>query len=162
MKYIMARQEINIFGTSFLDLLSGALAAVIILFIIIPKMTKEDVELLEKVKEIQEITTSIDDAIEKIKNSVPQEVFEQLSNELNGLKEDINRLNDRIAELENGIREAADENRRLREELENANTASERLKQEVAGLRQQLEEANERSKVANTVEKTMGVFWVRT
>lgn len=158
MKYIMARQEINIFGTSFLDLLSGALAAVIILFIIIPKMTKEDVELLEKVKEIQEITTSIDDAIEKIKNSVPQEVFEQLSNELNGLKEDINRLNDRIAELENGIREAADENRRLREELENANTASERLKQEVAGLRQQLEEANERSKVANTVEKTMGVF----
>ena len=55
MKYIMARQEINIFGTSFLDLLSGALAAVIILFIIIPKMTKEDVELLEKVKEIQEI-----------------------------------------------------------------------------------------------------------
>ena len=64
LKYFMARQEINIFGTSFLDLLSGALAAVIILFIIIPKMTKEDVELLEKVKEIQEITTSIDDAIE--------------------------------------------------------------------------------------------------
>jgi hypothetical protein len=37
----MQRREINIFSISFLDLLSGALGAVLILFIIIPKMTDE-------------------------------------------------------------------------------------------------------------------------
>jgi len=37
----MRRREINIFSISFLDLLSGALGAVLILFIIIPKMTNE-------------------------------------------------------------------------------------------------------------------------
>ncbi len=36
---LMARKEINVFGTSFLDLLSGALAAVIILFVIVPKLS---------------------------------------------------------------------------------------------------------------------------
>ncbi|MCL2074293.1 MAG: hypothetical protein FWH18_10245 [Marinilabiliaceae bacterium] len=37
----MQRKEINIFSISFLDLLSGALGAVLILFIIIPKMHSE-------------------------------------------------------------------------------------------------------------------------
>lgn len=37
----MARREINIFVTSFLDLLSGALGAVIILFIIVPKIVPD-------------------------------------------------------------------------------------------------------------------------
>ena len=39
----MAKKDINIFGTSFLDLLSGALASVIILFVIVPKKTSSDV-----------------------------------------------------------------------------------------------------------------------
>lgn len=43
----MARQEINIFGTSFLYLLFGALAAVIILSIIMPKMSVEHQKILE-------------------------------------------------------------------------------------------------------------------
>ena len=40
----MARKEINIFGTSFLDLLCGALAAVIILFVIVPKQSQSPPE----------------------------------------------------------------------------------------------------------------------
>ena len=44
----MARKEINIFGTSFLDLLSGALGAVIILFIIVPKMSVQQQEALQE------------------------------------------------------------------------------------------------------------------
>ena len=60
----MARKEINIFGTSFLDLLSGALAAVIILFIIVPKMTQENIDAIEKVKKIEAVVESIDVALE--------------------------------------------------------------------------------------------------
>jgi restriction endonuclease S subunit len=57
----MSRKEINIFNMSFLDLLSGALGAVLILFIIIPKMTAEQQNELEQaeaqneqVKELKE------------------------------------------------------------------------------------------------------------
>ena len=45
----MPKKEINIFSISFLDLLSGALGAVIILYIIIPKLNAEEIELLDEV-----------------------------------------------------------------------------------------------------------------
>ena len=49
----MKRKEINIFSTSFLDLLSGALGAVLILFIIIPKLTTEQQSALDEQQQSQ-------------------------------------------------------------------------------------------------------------
>ena len=50
----MQRKEINIFSISFLDLLSGALGAVLILFIIIPKMTFEQQDAISQLEELNE------------------------------------------------------------------------------------------------------------
>ena len=77
----MARKEINIFGTSFLDLLSGALAAVIILFIIVPKMTQENIDAIEKVKKIESVVENIDVALEEIKNRIPKEEYDLIIND---------------------------------------------------------------------------------
>ena len=55
----MKRKEINVFGTSFLDLLSGALAAVIILFVIVPKGVSINPDLIKEVKEIEAIIMSM-------------------------------------------------------------------------------------------------------
>lgn len=49
----MKRRDLNIFSVSFLDLLSGALAAVIILFIVVPKMTVEEKAAVETMEELE-------------------------------------------------------------------------------------------------------------
>lgn len=56
----MARKEINVFSVSFLDLLSGALAAVIILYIIVPKMSQEQQEAVEQLEELQQQLQQMD------------------------------------------------------------------------------------------------------
>ena len=81
----MANKEINIFSTSFLDLLSGALAAVLILFIIVPKLTKEQDNSLKELEELKEEVGDLKDLMEQIRNSVPAEIFEEIQAKLDEL-----------------------------------------------------------------------------
>ena len=117
----MARKEINIFGTSFLDLLSGALGAVIILFIIVPKMTQENIDAIEKVKKIEAVVESIDVALEEIKTRVPKEEYELIKGELDELKNKVDLLNKEIENLKQDIIKITQENTQLKESLEKRN-----------------------------------------
>lgn len=78
----MARKEINIFGTSFLDLLSGALGAVIILFIIVPKMSVQQQEALQELETLNVQVEQLSDLMEQLENSVPQELYQQIEQQL--------------------------------------------------------------------------------
>ena len=73
----MAKKEINVFNVSFLDLLSGALGAVIILYIIVPKINIPIEEFEEQKKLTQEIQ-SLGKTLEEIKNAIPKEAYEQI------------------------------------------------------------------------------------
>lgn len=154
----MARKEINIFSTSFLDLLSGALGAVIILFIIVPKMTKEDVDLIEKVKEIEVVASDLEDALDKIKNSIPKDVFEKVEKEMESLKEKINDLQNRLAQLEKEIKDVTKENEQLKDLVRVQKEEIEQLKKQLAEAVAKAEKAEEKKRMANTVEETLGVF----
>ncbi|NDV57873.1 hypothetical protein [Bacteroides sp. 519] len=154
----MARKEINIFGTSFLDLLSGALGAVIILFIIVPKMTQENVELIKKVKEIEVIASDVEELLEKVKNSVPTEVFNTLKEEMETIKSKMSELKNKLAELEKEIQQITEENRTLKETVQTQQEEIEKLKAKLAEMTTRATEAEEKNKPANTVEKTLGVF----
>ena len=154
----MARQEINIFGTSFLDLLSGALAAVIILFVIVPKMTRENADLLRKVEEIQVIAADVDDLLDKIKNSVPREVLESLEDEMNDLKSKLEELQHKLQELEEEVKRVSDERDRWKETAAKQREELEELQARLAAAEARAKEAEEKSRTANTVEKTLGVF----
>lgn len=154
----MARKEINIFGTSFLDLLSGALAAVIILFIIVPKMTSSDEVVLEKIQEIRAITADLDDAIERIKDSVPKDVYDQIEENLKKLSDKIKTLDKKIEELEVQLKQLASENEELKHQLSEIKDENVQLKQQLEQLKQQLHENEQNNSTANTIEKTLGVF----
>lgn len=154
----MARKEINIFGTSFLDLLSGALAAVIILFVIVPKMTREEVEILQKVKDIEVIAADVEVLLEKIKNSVPKEVLASLEEEMDRLRAHIEELQRKLTELEEEARQITRERDELRKTVKEQQEEMERLKARLAELEAKAEEAKEKERTANTVEKTLGVF----
>lgn len=158
----MTRKEINIFGTSFLDLLSGALAAVIILFIIVPKGMQEDPELIKQVQELKTVTNDVKEAIEKIKNSVPKEIFEKIRKEIEIANTKLAELNGKIEKLEEDIKKISSENTALKEKVkqqqEEIETLKRQIKELMATLNAEKEKNEEANSIANTVEKTLGVF----
>lgn len=158
----MSRREINIFGTSFLDLLSGALAAVIILFVIVPKKTQADIDVLNEVQELQTVANDVKDAIEKIKNSIPKEVFEKIKEDIDRANQKITELQNRVNNLEQKIRELTNENVSLKEKVVAQQAEIEQLKKQLAELTKTLNEEKEKNEKANStataLEKTLGVF----
>lgn len=154
----MSRKVINIFGTSFLDLLSGALGAVIILFIIVPKMTKTDRDVLNKIKDLEIVAGNIDEILNKLENTVPKEVLEQIESELNGLKNQSETLQRELTELKEEVKAVQEENESLKEQIEEKDNELEELRRRVSETADQLDKARQRNSTANTVEKTLGVF----
>ena len=154
----MARKQINIFGTSFLDLLSGALAAVIILFVVVPKGIQEDPEIVKEVQEIKAITSDIKTAIETIKNSVPKEVLEKIQKEFDSVNKKLEELNEKIDKLEVDIKQIQQENVTLKQKVKEQEDEIAKLKQQVDELNKEIEEIKQKNSTANTVEKTLGVF----
>ena len=87
------RRQIELFSISFLDLLSGALGAVIILFVAIPKNQKTDQEsdqklnqaievtLKESQKELEQVKKQLDEANKKLAN-IDSKKNEQSSRDL--------------------------------------------------------------------------------
>lgn len=154
----MGRKEINLFGTSFLDLLSGALGAVIILFVLVPKMTRTEVEMLDKVKTIEAIAVDLDELIDKLENSVPKELLEQIEKELSAMKDRIARLQTQLSELEHIADAVTKENTALREKVSEQQEEIDRLKKQLSDVSNRVQEIEENNHTANTVEKTLGVF----
>lgn len=132
----MTKKEINIFGTSFLDLLSGALAAVIILFVIVPKMSSEQQNTLEEIERLNVQVTELSEIMEQVRNSVPQDVFDEIQNRLNELQNTVSELTTQVENLQNRLAVAEEENTALRQELE--------LLREEQNRNQQLEAENRR------------------
>ena len=122
----MAKKEINIFGTSFLDLLSGALAAVIILFIIVPKMTSDQQNALDEIERLNVQVEDLEDMMVRLENSVPQDLFEEIQQQLQQIQQTIADLTSQVENLQSRLSESEAEN--------------ERLRQEVSQLREQIEE----------------------
>ena len=116
----MQRKEINIFSTSFLDLLSGALGAVLILFIIIPKMTSEQQAALEQIDRLNVQTEQLAELIEQARRSIPAELYEQIQAQMEALQNTINELTDEVQRLQQRLQQAEAENTQLREQLEQA------------------------------------------
>lgn len=102
----MAKKQINVFGASFLDLLSGALGAVIILYVIVPKMDVP-VEEYEEQKRIAEEIAALGLSVEEISELIPRFDEEELADQM--------RL---IEDLEQQIREMEEEAESTREALE--------------------------------------------
>lgn len=95
----MARKEINIFSVSFLDLLSGALGAVLILFVVIPKMTAEEQNAIEVLQELDVQAENIAQMIEQLENSVDEEIYRAIEEQLNAIQAEVESLQETVAEL---------------------------------------------------------------
>jgi regulator of replication initiation timing len=138
----MARKEVNVFGASFLDLLSGALGAIIILYIIVPKLSAEQSDILEQVEMLNAELTEINDILEEFRQSVPEALYEELMARFADMEQRINDLYERVSELEETLRETRAENEALQAELAACREESQRLAREVNELRESMEREN--------------------
>ncbi|MEO1050119.1 MAG: VWA domain-containing protein [Bacteroidota bacterium] len=78
----MAKKEINVFSVSFLDLLSGALGAVLILYIIVPKLNIP-LEEFEEQKKLSAEVEKLGVTLEDIKTSIPSEIYDSIQSQMN-------------------------------------------------------------------------------
>lgn len=126
----MARKEINVFSVSFLDLLSGALAAVIILYIIVPKMSQEQQEAVEQLEELQQQLQQMDSLMARLENTVPAELYEQIQARLNAMQNTIDQLTEEVQRLQQQLAESESENEDLRQQLEQVRRELEAAREE--------------------------------
>ena len=138
----MAKREINVFNVSFIDLLSGALGAVLILFIVIPKLTGDIKIIIDQMEQLQELKVEVND-IEKmmkdLKKSVPKDELKKMQGKFTALENKIKDLTSTITELDKEIKllqtkaaECDEQRKKLREQKK-------KLEQQVKDLKSQLE-----------------------
>ena len=139
----MAKKEINIFSISILDILSGALGAIIILYIILPKFNAET---LEQVKELESLNATVlqvdqlEDMINQLKNSVEKELFEKIEAQIKELKKTIENLKKEIKTLQSDLVKA---NKKIKEQKEKIIQLEENIdnaKKEITQLKKQNDE----------------------
>ncbi|MBI3142216.1 MAG: VWA domain-containing protein [Bacteroidetes bacterium] len=105
----MARKEINIFSASFLDLLSGALGAVIILYILVPKLTIP-ITAFEEQKKLSEEVGKLGVAIDDIANLIPKEQLDAIKSQMQEVISAKVALESKIASLEQALEECRKSN----------------------------------------------------
>jgi predicted nucleic acid-binding Zn-ribbon protein len=139
----MRRREINIFSISFLDLLSGALAAVLILFIFVPKL---DAKLIEEIKEFKKLEVEVEEVkgmINQLEDSVAKDLYEQL-------KAKLDEMEATIASLKQNVEDLRQERKRLDEELGQCREELEALKEQVEQLQGEVEALEEENQSLQT------------
>jgi Mg-chelatase subunit ChlD len=113
----MRRREPDIFGVSFIDLMAGALGAVLILFIVIPKVNVEQYEEMEQMRRMEARVSEFIEAVSQMK----KEEGETLRRELLRLSR----------EIRESVRKLAAENSRLKTENVKLSGRVDRLQKKV-------------------------------
>lgn len=151
----MAKKQINVFGASFLDLLSGALGAVIILYVIVPKLEIPVDEFEEQQRlagEIAELGLSI----EEISNMIPQDDYDQMMEQLSAIEEANSRLRSEVRRLETRLEqfESSPDQEDLITELEDQISE---LEEQIENVRSELSECEAgRAECEEDLEKIEG------
>lgn len=126
------KKQINTMSTSFLDLLSGALGAVILLFVIVPKTSISELELVEQIRSLEIETSQLDSLLISIKgqdsvillseyNRIVEEVQVQMKKNKNlveSLSKQVDQAQKEIKVLQRKEHSLKVENRELQKEVQ--------------------------------------------
>lgn len=104
------RKEVNVFNISFLDLMSGAFAAVIILFVIVPK---SDIQIEESDRSIEEMKTGfreIDSIIQSMSARMSEEEMAVFLSRTSAAEEELRSLENTTRALKERLEETKRQN----------------------------------------------------
>jgi hypothetical protein len=101
----MKKQDLNVFNISFLDLMTGAFAAVIILFIVVPKLNIEDKEAIEKLKTLKVEMSQMDSIVKSLKASIPEKEYNALTGQIGKMQTTMGQLEKEIEDLRTKLKQ---------------------------------------------------------
>lgn len=160
----MARREIHIDYHLFLILFSKALGAMIILFIMVPKLTgdvKHQLEQLSELEDLKKQVVAMDGVLAKLKSSVPAAVYKDLTQNVAKVQQTAKNLEiqvktlqhslaqcdnqrtfmqERISKLEKQLASLDDKTRKDIENLDKVTSERDRLQNELEVLKEQLKD----------------------
>ncbi|HKK89532.1 MAG TPA: hypothetical protein VJ917_11845 [Saprospiraceae bacterium] len=134
----MKKKDIQVFSMSFLDLLSGALAAVIILFIIVPKMdakSKEAIDALEELDSLEMNIEELDSLMKSLEGAVDSDTYERVMEQIESMEETIEELREQVEDLQEQLQQCEEQVEQMEEEIEQMEEVVEQLQTEVEDLR---------------------------
>ena len=102
----MARREIHIDYHLFLILFSKALGAMIILFIMVPKLTGDVKHQLEKLSELEDLKKQVvemDESLAKLKSSVPATVYKPMAEKVQQLQQTAQHLEQQVKNMQHSL-----------------------------------------------------------
>lgn len=150
-------KETNLVNISFIDMLGGALGAVMILFVIIPKASFNDLERIKALDALSIEMSSMDSIIGLLKTVVPEEEYQELINSSALLQANIESLKNDVESLQSALVKKTDqynniankyeqikiENAKLTSQIKNAAYPKElnRLKEELKAAKAQIASA---------------------
>lgn len=114
----MARREINVFGASFLDLLAGALGAVLILYIIVPKL-EITVEEFEEQQKLSEEIDKMGLTIAEISEMIPAEDLEAIQQQLQQIEDAKNQLQQQVQQTQQQLSQSQQQLSQSKQQVEN-------------------------------------------
>jgi len=148
------KNKINTMSTSFLDLLSGALGAVILLFVIVPKTSLSELELVEQIRSLDIETTELDSIFSIIQQeedtisiSEYKTVIERVQNHLKNSQVIVESLSKQVEEGQKEIKAL----KRKQHQLHTENT---QLKTQVKSLPQPSKKVKKKEQVLAKMSKS--------
>jgi len=139
----MGRRQIQTFNISFLDLLAGALGAVILLFIIVPKLDSESKSQLIALNKVNVEIEEIQDIMEQAKNSIPNEIYDKIKQELESLEIAVQELTQEIEVMERTLSKATDRIEELESQNEQQQDQIDSMQKDLEEMRQQIVKCEE-------------------
>lgn len=180
----MSKKEIVLFNVSFLDLLSGALAAVILLFILVPKTVTD--ELPPSLQEARSSARELDSLLQRVRGSIPEEDYRAIMDRSSALQSSLGKaeadykrlaalnqeLQQRVAALDSlnsilqdSLRQQAETLDNRRQRIEDLEKYIEQLKEIISDLEERLNTTVQLPKLEDDkeyVEKTKEDTLVKT
>ncbi len=132
------------FNMSFIDLLAGALGAVVMLFIIIPKVDIEQMEELEALAAAEFEIKSLDSLLIMVKSSVPDSDYTAIIEQTQRLQMTIGNLRKDVNELQGQLSQKIQEKKQLEQQLSKLENQNEALRKKVSDLQKRQPKSEEK------------------
>lgn len=129
------KKQVNTMSTSFLDLLSGALGAVILLFVLVPKTTITDKDLIDQMKSLEIEASQLDSLLTQIADSGENISLEDYQKVVEEIKLSQKKNKVMMEQLSKQLANAQESNRALKRKEHQLKVEADMMKEQIQQLK---------------------------
>lgn len=152
----MARKEVHIDYHLFLILFSKAMGAMIILYVLVPKLTgnvKQKLEQLQQLEELKIEVSEVDSLMTALKKSVPEATYNVLNNKIKRIQEATKTLENKVKDLQNALAKCDERKRELQDKVNQLTTDNTKLDDQVRNNNSSVQTIkDEKERIQNELE----------